>query len=111
MSSFSIAFTCVKCQTYEFYEFHTSGLIAIFLTPVTFLTCTETHPVSMALGIALIGFEERCIAAFSIKADLMRDEGVCGEKWKKQLEKQVVPPASLLTGKRHNNISEMSLPQ
>lgn len=40
----------------------------------------------MALGIALIGFEERRIAAFSIKANLMRDKGVCGEKWKNKLE-------------------------
>lgn len=71
---------------YEFYDFHNRGLAAVFLRPATFLTCTETHPVSMALGIALIGFEERRIAAFSIKANLMRDKGVCGEKWKNKLE-------------------------
>lgn len=102
-----ITFTCMKCQMYEFYEFHNSGQAAIILRPVTFLTCTETHPVSMALGTALIGFEERCIAAFSIKANLMRDEGVCGEKWRNKSEKQVFHPASLLTGKRHKNISEV----
>lgn len=35
---------------------------------------------SVALGIALIGSKERCIAAFSIKANLLREGGVQGEK-------------------------------
>ncbi len=38
-------------------------------------THTETYPVSMALGIALVSSEERCIAALSFKANLLREGG------------------------------------
>lgn len=72
-------------------SFHNSGLAARSLLPAPFLTYTETYPVSMALGIALISSEERCIATFSVKANLLREGGAWGTESKNELENQVAP--------------------
>lgn len=57
----------------------------------------------MALGIAVICSEERCIAAFSIKANLLREGGVGGRGGVRDLS------SSFLTGKRLTENSNRDL--
>lgn len=43
---------------------------------ILFFVLSHTHPVSIALVIALVSSEERCIATFPIKTNLLRGEQV-----------------------------------
>lgn len=49
-------------------------LIVKALRCLNCLVLSETHPVSVALIIALVRFEERGIATFSVKTNLLRAE-------------------------------------
>lgn len=76
--SFKTKCTKMKARTVLLAPHKKDWRAATALLPAPLITCTVTYPVSMALGMALISSEERCIAAFSIKANLLREGRVLG---------------------------------